>query len=416
MQISIIEFSVENFMVFKNKATFSMFSRKNEKHTFESNGENLLKTSFIYGPNACGKTSILRAFLNLRQGMLFSANNKENSGLPFFPFLASADNLTKPSFFELVFSIIGENQGIYRYNFSYLKNHIVTENMSKVSSGGTEEVYISRNEQKIDIGKIFSDVDVILNNTRKDALFISQAALFNSPFALSIMDALKKIDVIFDHQQIQDYTIEMFKENPEFKNKILEYLKKADFCISGGRTVEVDQPVFNITNERGEFSTTNSIKKGNILYLEHSKYDENNKKTGTFELPIHEESNGTQNFLSILGPVINVLNEGRVLFIDEFDNSLHPILTKFIVDLFESAVINKNNAQLIVTTHDTSLLSYKDEFIKDQFWFTEKDEFGSAKLFSLADFKTGIRNDTEFSKKYLEGRFGALPFIQSIEK
>ena len=122
------------------------------------------------------------------------------------------------------------------------------------------------------------------------------------------------------------------------------------------------------------------------------------------------ESMGTQKFFDILGPIIDTIENDKVLFIDEFDNSLHPFLTKFIVDIFEKN--NPKDAQLIVTTHDTSLLSYKDDFDKAQIWFTEKDKFGIGNLFSLAEFN--LRNDTEYSKKYLEGRFGALPFIESL--
>jgi len=233
---------------------------------------------------------------------------------------------------------------------------------------------------------------------------------------LSIVEALKSVNVLSGvaYKTYQQFTIKKFKEDPDYKENILDYLRKADFCISGGRTEEIDMPTIDIKNEQGEFSAKKRIGKSDILFLEHPVYDEDNKKAGVFELVLDEESNGTQRFLSVLGPVIDTLANGKVMFIDEFDNSLHPLLTKFIVDLFESSDINKNNAQLIVTTHDTSLLSYKDDFTRSQFWFTEKDEFGSAKLFSLAEFD--VRNDTEFAKKYLEGRFGALPFIESIKK
>lgn len=416
MQISIIEFSVQNFKAFKDKATFSMVVRKNDKHTFESNGENLLKTSFIYGPNASGKTSLLEAFMHLRQGILYSANNKEDLDLPYTPFLASTESGAESVFFELVFSINGDNGGIYRYNFSFLRDRITTENMLKISSNGSEEKYISRTEQKIVIEKAFKDDKVLLDKTRKEVLFLSVAAQFNNKLALSVMKALNGINVIsgINYERYQRFTINKFKENPKYKEFILENLRKADFCISGGEAEEVDVPIIDINDKEGEFFAKKLIKKGIALFLEHPIYNNKNKVDGTFKLPLDLESNGTQRFLSVLGPIKDTLDEGKVLIIDEFDNSLHPLLTKFIVDLFESSEVNKNNAQLIVTTHDTSLLSYKDDFMRDQFWFTEKDEYGSAKLFSLIEFD--IRNNTEFSKKYLEGRFGALPFIASVKK
>jgi len=143
------------------------------------------------------------------------------------------------------------------------------------------------------------------------------------------------------------------------------------------------------------------------IFFEHNKFDIKGTKIGTTKFNIGDESAGTQKFFDVLGPIVDTIENGKVLLVDEFDNSLHPYLTKFILDFFERN--NPNNAQLIVTTHDTSLLSRK-EFNKEQFWFTEKDKFGAGNLFSLAEFKTQ-RNDTEFSQKYLKGRFGALPFI-----
>jgi AAA15 family ATPase/GTPase len=216
------------------------------------------------------------------------------------------------------------------------------------------------------------------------------------------------------HSASPQFTIKKFKEDPAFKEKILFYLKKADFCITGGDTQELDFQGIEVKNDSGKFSVEQKAGKDSMLFLEHPVFDANNHSTTTFKLPLFQESMGTQKFLSSLGPIIDALESGKVIFIDEFDNSLHPFLTKFIVDIFESEETNKYNAQLIVTTHDTSLLSYRDEFIKDQFWFTEKDKHGSAKLFSLAEFD--MRNDTEYAKKYLEGRFGALPFIGSVKK
>ena len=144
------------------------------------------------------------------------------------------------------------------------------------------------------------------------------------------------------------------------------------------------------------------------VFFTHNKFDSKGNKIGIAKFNLGDESAGTQKFFDILGPIIDTLENGYVLFIDEFDNSIHPYLTKFIIDLFEKK--NPQNAQLVVTTHDTSLLSYKELINKEQFWFTEKNKFGEGHLFSLAEFKTQ-RNDTEFSKKYLEGRFGALPFV-----
>ncbi|MDD3531391.1 MAG: ATP-binding protein [Candidatus Pacebacteria bacterium] len=421
MHISLVEFSVENYKVFKERAVFSMLARKNDKHTFESNGENLLKTSLIYGPNASGKTSLLDAFSLIKAGIIVSANlstnPKDRLGIPYFPFLGLKNTQTEPSSFEVVFSTKGSYSGVYRYGFSILPDRITKEQMSVVLANGKEEILFSRTEQKIAVsGNVFASVKDLTETTRKEALFLSTAAQINNKFALGIVGAFRDINIISGVRgQYEEFTIRKFKEDPEYKTRILEYLKTADFCIFDGLTEEIDVPALDeIKDDADSFSARKRMEKGNVLIFKHPVYGEDKKKIDDFKLLLEDESTGTQKFLSVLGPIIDTLIEGKVLFIDEFDNSLHPFLTKLTIDLFESSEINKKDAQLIVTTHDVSLLSYKDDFIKDQFWFTEKDELGAAKLFSLAEFK--LRNDTEFSKKYLEGRFGALPFVIPLEK
>jgi AAA15 family ATPase/GTPase len=418
MQISIIEFSLENFKAFKNKATFSMVARKNEKYTFETNGEHLLKTSLIYGPNASGKTSILEAFDVMKRFILLSANipeNQEKKNLPHFPFLATEESKDKPTSFEVAFSLSGEHNGIYKYSFSVVKDHVVSEKLVEISSNGKDKEYLNRDKQTITVKHDFEDMSSLLNKIRKESLFLSTSAQLNNTFALTLINAFNKIITISGiFTNAQQFTIKKFKTDSEYREKILQYLKTADFCITGGVTEEVDVQGFGIKNEAGKVSFEQTKGKDDMLFFEHPVFDSNNKKIDVFKLNLLEESIGTQKFLSILGPVIDSLENGRVILVDEFDNSLHPLLTKFIVDLFNSESVNNKNAQFIATTHDTSLLSYKDDFLKDQFWFTEKDEQGSAKLFSLAEFN--MRNDTEYSRKYLEGRFGALPFIGSVKK
>lgn len=420
MQISLIEFSLENFKAFKNKATFSMVARKNERYTFETNGENLLKTSLIYGPNASGKTSILEAFDHMKRFILLSANipeNQEKKNLPHFPFLASEESKNNPTSFEIAFALSGEHDGVYKYSFSLVQDHVVSEKLVEISSTGKEKEYLSRTEQRITVDHDFKDMKTLLGKIRKESLFLSTSAQLNNSFALSLINAFNSIIAVSGiFTNAQQFTAKKFKTDAEYKEKILQYLKTADFCITGGGTQEIDINSAQIKFEVGKPVSFEQTKgKDDMLFFEHPVFDSNNNKTDTtFKLNLFQESIGTQKFLSILGPVIDALENGKVILVDEFDNSLHPLLTKFIVDLFSSEQINNKNAQFVATTHDTSLLSYRDDFLKDQFWFTEKDEQGSARLFSLAEFS--MRNDTEYSRKYLEGRFGALPFIGSVKK
>lgn len=419
MQISLIEFSLENFKVFRNKATFSMVARKNNRHTFESSGENLLKTSLIYGPNATGKSSILDAFTLMKRMINLSANipeNQEYTKLQYIPFLGTKGNNNLPISFEITFSLKDSHDGIYRYGFSFLQDQIVSEKLAGISSKGKEDIYFLRNRQDIKVDKDFKDMKNLLEKVRKESLFLSLSAQLNSTFALDLLNAFNSIIVFSSIHPIgPQYTIKKIKEDVLYKEKFLKLLRVADFCVTKANTKEVVSQQMGFKFDGGKMSVEPpKTIKNDVLVLGHPVYDENNKEIDAFELDLFQESAGTVKFSMNLGPIIDALESGKVLFIDEFDNSLHPLLTKLIIDLFQSQETNKNNAQLIVTTHDVSLLSYREDFVKDQFWFTEKDEFGSAKLFSLSEFD--LRNDTEYTKKYLEGRFGALPFISSVGK
>jgi len=406
MKISLIEFSVENFKIFKKKVVFSMFARKS-KHTFDNNGENLLKTSLIYGPNASGKSTLFQAFALLRNGIISSANNPEGSILPYQPFALSPVE-DKPVFYEVVFSM---GKKIFKYNFSILKNEIHTENLFEILSTKKEKEYLIRKKQNI---KVFFDFknsqDVAEVKTRKEVLFLSAASQWNNELAMQIVEGFKNINVISgpDSENYRGYTMNLFKTGGGKKDKILDFLKKADFCIESGSVEKMKLPEF-VRKQISIVGTKDIPNEVDTIFFEHNKFDIKGTKIGTTKFNIGDESAGTQKFFDVLGPVVDTIENGKVLLVDEFDNSLHPYLTKFILDLFERN--NPNNAQLIVTTHDTSLLSRK-EFNKEQFWFTKKNKFGAGNLFSLAEFKTQ-RNDTEFSQKYLEGRFGALPFIDS---
>ncbi len=420
MQISIIEFSLENFKVFKSRATFSMVSRKNDRHTFESNGENLLKTSLVYGPNATGKSSILEAFVVMKNMIRLSANIPENQGntkLQYIPFLGTKGNNILPTFFEVIFSLKDKHDGIYRYSFSFLQDHIVSEKLARISSKDNEEILFLRNLQVIEVEKDFKDMSGLLGNVRRESLFLSISAQLNNSFALDLLSTFNSVIVVSGiNPSAPQPTFKKIKEDLLYKEKFLSLLKVADFCVTKVNTKELDSQQIGFKFEGGKASFEGpKMIKTDVLLLGHPIYDEENKEVvDSFELDLFQESAGTQKFSMHLGPIIDALEGGKVLFIDEFDNSLHPLLTKLIIDLFESGDTNKNNAQLIATTHDVSLLSYREDFVKDQFWFTEKDKFGSAKLFSLGEFY--IRNDTEYTKKYLDGRFGGLPFISSVKK
>lgn len=145
------------------------------------------------------------------------------------------------------------------------------------------------------------------------------------------------------------------------------------------------------------------------LKTTHRKYGKDNKEAGTVVFDLEEnESGGTQKFLSMAGPLLDTIETGKVLIIDEMDARLHPLLTRFVVSLFNSPMNNKN-AQLIFASHDTTFLNEK-LFRRDQIWFTEKDQYGVSSLYSLIELQ-GVRKEASFGKDYILGKYGAIPFI-----
>src|SRR5690606_38290612 len=149
----------------------------------------------------------------------------------------------------------------------------------------------------------------------------------------------------------------------------------------------------------------------------HQKYDAQNKAAGAVEFDMRsQESAGTNKLFNISGPVFDVLNNGGALVVDELDSSLHPLLTLAITKLFHSKEFNRNNAQLIFTTHDTNLLYY-GKYRRDQIYFVEKNQYGASEMYSLVEYKEDgktIRKDRSFEKDYIEGRYGAIPFIGNL--
>ena len=144
----------------------------------------------------------------------------------------------------------------------------------------------------------------------------------------------------------------------------------------------------------------------------HNKYIDQ-EPAGEGELPFSEESSGTKQLFTIGGAILDALDKGKPILIDEMDIYLHTNISKMLITLFQNKRINNKNAQLIVATHDVNLLD-RTLFRKDQIWFTEKDEYGVSSLYTLQDF-TDVREDTPFDKWYMAGKFGAVPVIKSLE-
>jgi AAA15 family ATPase/GTPase len=406
--VTLIQFSIANFGCFRDRVDFNMTTRKDAQNNFKlkNTDDYLLKSAVIYGPNASGKSTLLDA-MNFMDLKIRKSTDPENSAkLPFDPFLMEDGFKNKPSFLEIIFSL---DKKIYRYNFSIMSDHtIVEENLFEITT--SEKELFSRKKQKIDIPSNFIKDEALKDRTLDKYLFLSVANQWNEIVSEGVASFFTKGFNIIDGGDLSTYipnTAEIASKKTPFKEKVLDYLKRADFCITNfeiGKK-EISKEFREFLQKNKDSETSNYIK---TVIFSHPKYDKNKKKSGSVEIPARDQSDGTLNFFGGLYLIIDSLENGKILIIDELNKHLHPYLCNFIVNLFHSKKTNPHNSQLIFTTHDVTLLAEKD-MDRDQFWFTERNKYGVANLFALSDFKD--RKGSDFQSRYLSGRYGALPFI-----
>lgn len=427
----LIEFSVGNFLSFKNVNTISLLSSNDsylkEDNTFIlKNGLRLLKCIGFYGANASGKSNILKALAFFKNFIINSSKESQaNEEIDVVNFKLNSSSEQLPSFFEIIFFA---DDTIYRYGFEINRKKILGEWLfARFLSGENrlpKENKLFVRDNNIVIGKNFKEGKKLEDKTRNNSLFLSVVAQFNGEISKKIIKWFLQYNIIYGHSDFSGKTAEILDNNKNTKqgDRLKELIKSADLGIEDIVTTEFEENYEDfikhfplILEEKRFVIDKNKPILGMEINTKHKKYDENNKLIGfeTFD-PEKEESDGTKRFFSIGGPLIDTLDAGKILFIDEIESSLHPILVQEIIKLFNSKVTNPKNAQLIFTTHNTSFLNLK--FLRrDQIFFTEKSDYGESKIYSLIEFKN-IRKDNSIGKNYLFGKFGAVPYVKNLSK
>jgi hypothetical protein len=252
--------------------------------------------------------------------------------------------------------------------------------------------------------------------TRSNALFLSVVSQFNGVIAGEIMQWVERFRGIsgLDDVNYLAFTSQLLKEE-RVGMEIRDLMRRADVGIEDLQTFELsaDERLKLLPKDfpkhlRKEVMSSSAFQ----IKSFHKKFDDKNQACERVEFNLKtEESAGTQKFIAMSGPFIYTLQEGSILFVDELEARLHPLLTKSLVGLF-NATGNQKNAQLIYATHDDGLLD-SARIRRDQVWFVEKDEYGASRLFSLDEFK--VRKEAKFGKEYLLGQFGAVPHLRGFE-
>lgn len=418
----LIEFSVANYRSFKEKVTFSMVAANivaKDKHLDEANvfavddELKLLKSAAIYGANASGKSNLGKALSFMKWFMVNSSKETQSTEkIAVDRFRLSTETDRKPSLFEIVF-LIDKKQ--YRYGFEVNPDRVVSEWLYYVPRKRETKLFERKNSIKIT--RTYK-ADGIQQKTRHNALFLSVSAQFNVKIAEEILvwltNKLKIISGLHDDQHLRDTVRQCLAEDKN-KEEILRLISQLDLGIDKVEVQDKEITPDILPDEFPDELKKALIKRGGratSIRTLHRKFDANGHHASMEEFNLSEqESEGTQKIFALGGPLFDTLSNGKVLVIDEFDARLHPLISRAIVELFNSNDTNPNNAQFIFMTHDTNLLSNKI-FRRDQIWFTEKNGQGATDLYSLAEYN--IRNDASFESDYIKGRYGAIPYIMNL--
>ena len=399
----IINFTVGNYRSFKDKKVLSMEAtaiKELNESVIEKEGYRLLPSAVIYGANSSGKSNFLKAIGKFGEIVNYSSKMSSTDKLNITPFLLNQNSTQEPSFFEI--EILIDNQ-TYTYGFT-ADNLKVYEEWLYIKEGKAkkEKCLFVRTEEGIGIADEYNEGKGLEEKVRDNGLFLSTIDSFNGEIAKKIIHKIDCIWVIsgIDHESWSVFTNDMCNnKNPElsFQQEIQDFLKS-----------------MNVGFNRFELPEDEKLAKEVKAYTIHNLYNEQEEVIGETRFSMKEhESSGTNKLFDLAALVIGQLALGGLLVIDELDSKLHPLLTQHIIKLFNNPKTNPKGAQLIFATHDTNLLNVKTF---RQIWFTEKDHSEATDLYSLAEFRepegNKIRKDRSFEKDYINGRYGAIPYIK----
>ena len=404
----LIRFSFKNFKSFKNENCLDMEATSLKEHEYNvakiDNGE-YLKVSAIYGANASGKTNVLQAFDYMKKRILVSDDSKKNSPIDeenVYSFMINNDPIA------LEVEILAKNNKIYKYGFEVLKDTIISEWLFEKRVNKFYSIFERENNNVSMKPNKISD----LVNIDERTLFLniySKIDRNNEDFT-NVYDWF----VNSTYLDLGNPNFERFINNrvslkilsdENYKKELLKFIKTFDSGIEGIKTTPDSIEAVKSNNGIIDIEVIHKGEKGEVKAL-----------------PFYLESNGTRKMFHLFDFFMDALKNGMVLFVDELDAKLHPLLTRYIINLFHNSDTNKGNGQLIYSTHDTVNLN-KETFRRDEIWFAEKDKDGISEIYALSDYileddkNAGkkVRNDATYNKDYLTGRYGAIPVLEEFE-
>lgn len=422
----ILEFTVENYRSFYGKKTLVLEADKalkecSDTNLFECNKHTLLRSLALYGANSSGKSNLVSAMHTMARCVLLSVKLNDNEELEYDPFLLLKGN-DSPTMFEIVFL---KGDYYYRYGFRYNLERIVDEWLfRKTTPRSKEQMMFVRNEEGICVDENnFPEGAGYEEKTNDNRLFLSLCQQLGGEISRQVISWFQTdFNVIsgLNNQQYRAYSKLFFHKKETLSAEALDFFKKLKLGFNTILTREEEQwllsPKMPVSATKRE-PLPDKIPNGKNIELNsvHNVYSDKGTVVGSIDFPFESrESSGTNKLFDLSGPIFETLYSGALLVVDELDAKMHPLISQYIIELFNNPETNPKNAQLIFTTHDTHLLSQKI-LRRDQIWFTEKDAKEQTDLYSLMDIVlpdgTKPRNDANYERNYIAGRYGAIPYI-----
>jgi AAA15 family ATPase/GTPase len=413
----LVEFRVKNFRSLRDEQVLSLVASKdsslsdtNTRATGIKTVPRLLPSTVIYGANASGKSNLIKALQYMRGVVLESATViQPGQTYSVQPFRLDSSSEKKPTEFEVTFILDGVR---YQYGFAMNSKRIVSEYLLVYKSFKPQQWFErcydeGTDKYQYDFGTGLKGTKTLWESaTRPNSLFLSMAVQLNSDDLRPVFDWFAHNLVIFNERSPLNPEISIsFIQKTEGKQRICNFLTTADVSISNievvtkkvpGQTVRFELPAGK-TEIRNEEIEENRLRFTHVTDLGKAVFD------------LEDESNGTRILVFLAAPILDILDKGLTLVIDELDTSLHTLLVRELISLFHRPDLNRRGAQLIFTTHDASLLDAPDLFRRDQIWLVEKDNEQASRLVALAEFSP--RKNEALGKGYLSGRYGGIPFL-----
>ena len=397
------QFTVKNFKSIRDEVTFDMqaaaMSEHEDRIIKDTDDELYLPVSAVYGPNGGGKSNVLEALHSLVTKVLrplYATSNNEDVAikmkkLVIEPFAFDAKTINEPTEFELFFRTA---QAEYRYELTVKKEVIEYERLDRIKlETGRKSALFERDENEINLKGAFARLKT--SDELSDTLpLLSYLGITYSKNEV-VQDVLdwfdEEIDFLNYGNPVQELRMAVSKSE-DVKRLMIQMIQEMDLDIVDFRVEEKE-------NDRIEVFTKHVV----------NKYEA--------ELNLLDESSGTKKLFGLLPFIAKSLLKGTTLVIDELDAKIHPVLLKYLIMTFSNMEKNKKGAQLIFTSHDLSTMN-SEVFRRDEIWFVAKGNRQNSKLYSLVEFKNkkgeSVRKDAKFDKQYLEGKYGADPYLRKI--